>query len=214
MFNLFRVAGDLVHVASIYLLLAKIWSSHSVAGLSLKTQLIYMAVYCCRYLDLFINPFSSLYNLVFKLGYLGSQGYILYMMQKVYRSTSNPQLDTFKTRYLYIGSGILALVFTHNYSVREVLWSFSIWLESVAILPQLFMVQRTGKAESMTSHYIFALGAYRALYFLNWLYRWLFRSSPDYIAVLGGIIQTALYSDFFYVYYTKVVQGQSFTLPV
>ena len=42
------------------------------------------------------------------------------------------------------------------------LWAFSIWLEAVAILPQLFMLQRTGEAETITTHYLFALGAYRA----------------------------------------------------
>ena len=54
----------------------------------------------------------------------------------------------------------------------EILWTFSIYLESVAILPQLFMVSKTGEAESITSHYLFALGSYRALYILNWIYRW------------------------------------------
>ena len=56
--------------------------------------------------------------------------------------------------------------------MMEILWTFSIYLESVAILPQLFMVQKTGEAESITSHYLFALGIYRALYILNWVYRY------------------------------------------
>jgi hypothetical protein len=36
---------------------------------------------------------------------------------------------------------------------------------------QLFMVSKTGEAESITSHYLFALGSYRGLYILNWIYR-------------------------------------------
>jgi len=83
------------------------------------------------------------------------------------------------------------------------LWAFSIWLESVAILPQLFMLQRTGEAETITTHYLFALGIYRALYILNWIYRYLFENYFDPIAVVAGIIQTILYSDFFWIYYTK-----------
>lgn len=51
----------------------------------------------------------------------------------------------------------------------QVLWTFSIYLESVAILPQLFLVSKTGEAESITSHYLFALGSYRGLYLLNWV---------------------------------------------
>ena len=34
------------------------------------------------------------------------------------------------------------------------------------------MVSKTGEAESITSHYLFALGSYRALYIVNWIYRY------------------------------------------
>ena len=67
---------------------------------------------------------------------------------------------------------LLALVVNHEFSIMEILWTFSIYLESVAILPQLFMVSKTGEAESITSHYLFALGSYRALYIVNWIYRY------------------------------------------
>jgi hypothetical protein len=83
------------------------------------------------------------------------------------------------------------------------LWTFSIYLESVAILPQLFMVSKTGEAESITSHYLFALGSYRALYILNWIYRYATEVHYDLIAIVAGIVQTVLYCDFFYLYVTK-----------
>lgn len=87
------------------------------------------------------------------------------------------------------------------------LWAFSIWLESVAILPQLFMLQRTGEAETITTHYLFAMGLYRALYIPNWVWRFFMEPGRkwDPIAVVGGIVQTVLYSDFFWIYYTKYV---------
>lgn len=85
----------------------------------------------------------------------------------------------------------------------EILWTFSIWLESVAILPQLFMLQRTGEADTITTHYLFALGMYRALYIPNWLYRYFAEGRFEPNPVVAGIIQTLLYSDFFYIYYTK-----------
>jgi len=55
------------------------------------------------------------------------------------------------------------------------MWSFSIFLEAVAILPQLFLLQRTGEAETITTHYLAALGAYRAFYIPNWIYRYVWR---------------------------------------
>jgi len=85
----------------------------------------------------------------------------------------------------------------------QILWTFSIYLESVAILPQLFMISKTGEAETITSHYLFALGIYRALYILNWIYRYYMEGFFDFIAVVAGCVQTVLYCDFFYLYVTK-----------
>ena len=78
-------------------------------------------------------------------------------------------------------------------------------MESVAILPQLFQLSRTGEAETITTHYLFALGGYRALYILNWIYRYWAEGFVDYISIFAGLIQTALYCDFFYVYFTRYV---------
>ncbi|KAG0745095.1 hypothetical protein G6F62_002589 [Rhizopus arrhizus] len=132
-----------------------------------------------------------------------------------FKATYDKSLDTFKVEYLLLFAAVFSLVFCYDYKVTEILWSFSIWLESVAIFPQLFMLQRTGEAETITIHYIFALGAYRTLYIFNWCYRYYFEPEyvVDWIASVAGLLQTALYSDFFYIYYQKVIKGQKFELP-
>lgn len=165
--------------------------------------------------DLFWSFTSSAWNTTLKLVFIASQGYILYLMLNDYKPTHDPNLDTFKVYYLLGGSAILAVLFPSYYTPAEILWAFSLWLESVAILPQLFMLQRTGEAETITTHYLFALGIYRALYIPNWIYRYFAENGHfDTIPVVAGIVQTVLYSDFFWVYYTKVLQGKSFKLPV
>lgn len=137
-------------------------------------------------------------------------------MTNAYKPTNDVNTDTFRVRYLLGAAAALALVVPYHYTPSEILWAFSIWLESVAILPQLFMLQRTGEAETITANYLFALGIYRALYIPNWIYRYV--SEPkhkvDWIAIVAGIIQTILYSDFFYIYYNKVLKGKKFKLPV
>ena len=65
------------------------------------------------------------------------------------------------------------------------------------------MISKTGEAETITSHYLFALGAYRALYIVNWIYRYYYEGFYDFIAIVAGCVQTALYCDFFYLYITK-----------
>lgn len=67
------------------------------------------------------------------------------------------------------------------------------------------MLQRTGEAETITTHYLAALGAYRALYIPNWIYRYFSEGVVDPIAVTAGLVQTGLYLDFFYIYFTKCV---------
>ena len=155
--------------------------------------------------DLFWTFTGSAWNTIFKIIFISSSAYTLYLMLNDYKPTHDPNLDTFKVRYLLGGSAVLAVLFPYKYNPAEILWAFSIWLESVAILPQLFLLQRTGEAETITTHYLFALGVYRALYIPNWIYRYLTESPPyrDPIAVVAGIVQTVLYSDFFWVYYTK-----------
>jgi ER lumen protein retaining receptor len=170
-----------------------------------------------------------LYLTTFKLLFIGSSAYVIYLMLNDYKPTHDPNLDTFKVQYLLGISAVLAILFPHDYRFSEVsvdlaelfvgepgvvglmasqiLWTFSIWLESVAILPQLFMLQRTGEADTITTHYLFALGIYRALYIPNWMFRYLteasFQRSFQPVPIIAGIIQTLLYSDFFYIYYNK-----------
>jgi predicted LPLAT superfamily acyltransferase len=50
----------------------------------------------------------------------------------------------------------------------QVLWTFSIYLEAVAILPQLILLQRTQNIDNLTGNYVALLGSYRAFYILNW----------------------------------------------
>lgn len=169
-----------------------------------------------------LHPFPDLfdthsyYNLAFKIAFLTSQGYILYLMTTSYKPTNDPNLDTFRVEYLLGGAAVLAVLIPYKYQVAEICWAFSIWLEAVAILPQLFMLQRTGEAETITANYIAALGIYRALYIPNWIYRYFFEAGNhvDWIAVVAGIIQTVMYTDFFWIYYTKVMKGKKFKLPV
>ncbi|KJF60555.1 er lumen protein retaining receptor, variant [Coccidioides immitis RS] len=203
--NIFRVLADLSHLISIFILLHKMKSSSSCSGLSFKSQALYLLVYITRYLDIFWTFTLSAYNTIFKILFIASSAYTIYLMINDYKPTQDPNLDTFKVQYLLGASAVLGILFPYSYTPSEILWAFSIWLESVAILPQLFMLQRTGEAETITTHYLFALGMYRALYIPNWIYRYFMEGRTDPIAVIAGILQTILYSDFFWIYYSKSV---------
>jgi len=75
----------------------------------------------------------------------------------------------------------------------EVLWTFSIYLESVCIIPQLYMIKQIGIISSDQIIYLSFLGAYRALYIFNWIYRYETEYFYDVLADVGGFIQTTIY---------------------
>ena len=230
--NIFRLFGDLSHLLAIVLLLMKIWKTRSCAGISGKSQILFLVVFVTRYLDL-LTSFISLYNTVMKIFFIGSAAgtvYLMYHKFKVCRNliinvdfkfscnsfiqaTYDGNHDTFRIEFLLGPCLLLGLIINHEFSVMEILWTFSIYLESVAILPQLFMVSKTGEAETITSHYLFALGSYRALYIFNWIWRYYNESFYDIIAIVAGVVQTVLYCDFFYLYVTKVMAGKKIVLP-
>jgi len=210
--NVFRLAGDLSHLLAIIILLLKIWKTRSCAGISGRSQLLFALVFITRYLDLFTS-FISVYNTVMKVFFLVASMGTVYLMYMKFKATYDHNHDTFRIEFLLGPAVLLALFLNHEFSVMEVLWTFSIYLESVAILPQLFMVSKTGEAESITSHYLFALGSYRALYIVNWVYRYYAESFYDIIAIVAGVVQTILYCDFFYLYITKVLKGKKLQLP-
>lgn len=88
----------------------------------------------------------------------------------------------------------------------EFLWTFSIILESVCILPQLLLLRQTNVPTVLDSYYLLTLGSYRAFYILNWIWRELDDTSfrkPDAVSIIFGCIQTAFYVDFAWVYYSR-----------
>jgi len=197
---------------AIIILLLKIWKTRSCSGISGKSQVLFASVFTTRYLDLFSN-FISVYNSLMKIIFIGTSYFTVYLIYIKFKATYDKNHDTFRVEFLLLPVFLLALLINHEFTLFEVLWTFSIYLEAVAILPQLFMISRTGEAETITSHYLFALGSYRALYLLNWIYRYYMEGFHDWIAVSAGCVQTILYCDFFYLYITRVVKGKALRLP-
>ncbi|XP_022964264.1 ER lumen protein-retaining receptor-like [Cucurbita moschata] len=213
--NIFRLAGDMTHLASILVLLLKIHTIKSCAGISLRTQELYALVFITRYLDIF-DGFSSIYNSIMKLIFLGSSLSIVWYMRrhKVVRRSYDKDQDTFCNQYIVLPCLLLALVFNHKFTFKEVMWTFSLYLEAVAILPQLVLLQRTRNIDNLTGQYVFLLGSYRALYILNWVYRYF--TEPRFVrwtTWIAGFVQTLLYADFFYYYIVSWKNNVKLELP-
>lgn len=223
--NIFSLIGDLFHLSSILILLLKIYTTKNVRGISLYTQILYLTVFVCRYTDIFYN-FYSIYMEVMKIIFITTSASIVYIMTMIqpYKSTYDIQYDKqFNILFILVPCSVLSLLFTAKYTVTEILWTFSIILESVSIIPQLLIVHKyasehNGFVENLTSHYVFTLGGYRAMYIINWIYH--FIAEPHYtfkhnwLVWLCGIVQTGIYCDFFYYYLNANIKGEKMSLPI
>lgn len=139
-------AGDICHLLSFVVMFWKLHTSKSVAGISLKTQELYAIVFLARYLDLFWN-FLSMYNVVMKIIFIISSMSIVYIIRfgVPHKDTYNAEDDAFPYLYLIVPAALLGVAINQDYSSPfEMCWAFSIYLEAVAILPQLFMLQKQG----------------------------------------------------------------------
>ncbi|KOS21617.1 ER lumen protein-retaining receptor [Escovopsis weberi] len=205
--NIFRILGDLSHMASKCILIFAIHRNRSAEGVSFITQALYAVVFCTRYLDLIRE--TSAWNAIFKVMYLTTSFYILGVMQWTYPRSREREIAWKLGALILVGSLALSpfmmMLFEKYWGFMECMWVFSQILESVCVLPQLLLLRQTTIPTVINSFYLVALGSYRGLYCLNWFLREFDVSDrkPDTISVIFGLIQTALYGDFAWVYYTR-----------
>eukprot|EP01097_Dermamoeba_algensis_P004307 TRINITY_DN2841_c0_g1_i2.p1 TRINITY_DN2841_c0_g1~~TRINITY_DN2841_c0_g1_i2.p1 ORF type:complete len:212 (-),score=27.62 TRINITY_DN2841_c0_g1_i2:114-749(-) len=206
-----RIAGDLLHLWSIFLILIKIRGKKSCAGISLKTQELYAILFTFRYLDLpwNSNPAEASLSIFFLL----SSYYLVYLVRFKYKLTYDKLHDTFRIIFLLLPALLLSLLYNHGFTFLQISWSFSHYLEAVAILPQIFLLQRTGEVDNFTSFYLLALGGYRFLYLLHYICLFWFEGKVDYILWSTSALHTLLYCDFFYYFILSKWYNTKLILP-
>ncbi|PYH84041.1 hypothetical protein BO82DRAFT_305548 [Aspergillus uvarum CBS 121591] len=210
--NLFRALGDFSHLGSKCVLIWAIHRNKSAEGVSLLTQMLYALVFVTRYLDLFRKEaWGSFYLVFFKIFYTLTSFYVIFLMMKVFPRTREKE-RAWKMGLISVGLALVLApislaIFKEYKSGRwftETCWAFSIILESVCVLPQLLLLRQTTVPTVIDSYYLLMLGSYRAFYILNWLVRGL--GAEGYwepIADIFGLVQTAFYIDFAWVYYSR-----------
>jgi ER lumen protein retaining receptor len=210
--NIFRYTADFSHLASILILITRIVCGRTCHGISLKTHCLYFLVFIFRYCPAgFFSP--PLYNIVFKIFYICSTALVIILIRVVFRRSYDSKHDTFSMLLILAICIPPTLISTRDYSVSEVLWTYSLWLESVVILPQLFMLRRTQRTDTLTKDYIFFLGSYRLFYVLNWVRKLIKKRKTEYVVWITGIIQSLVYCDFLYYYIKAFLKGTEMELP-
>ena len=137
--NLFRFIADSLHLLSFFIIIYKLLRDKNCKGVSAKTQEIYLVVFCTRYLDLFMY-FVSFYNTLMKVLFIGVTIFILYLMRfkaPICNTYNREKEDDFPHVYLIPVSLVLTLLIHSEWDWWELVWCFSLWLESLAIFHQV-----------------------------------------------------------------------------
>ena len=209
--NFFRLIADALHLLAIILLIFRIRKTRNCIGLSYRTQEIFLVTFVLRYLDLFIY-FVSFYNTTMKLLFLSATCYTIYLMRKKrpYCGTYDPTADDFPHYYyIYPPVFVVTLLIHSKFNIVDFLWSYSLWLEAVAFVPQIIIIYKMKTVENITSHYIGALGCYRFFYLLGWGYRFVMGHHIFWTSVVAGIFQTAVFGNLVWEYFKAMRAGKS-----
>lgn len=194
--NIFRYVGDYLHLFGIIVLLATIAKNKSVQGISRSTQLLYFLVFVTRYLDLFDHS-QTTYLVFFKLTYITTSIVVLILFFQ-FDGTYERRNDTVNLAVIIFPCITAAILLTNEYSVLEVLWTFSEFIEGFAMVPQyVFCYREKGQRDWGAGLYVISLGGYRVFYALNWIYKKI--QMPHYSDVqswIGGIIEIVFFIDF------------------
>ncbi|KAF5784736.1 putative ER lumen protein retaining receptor [Helianthus annuus] len=217
----FFVASEFVHAAGIILLIYKLTKQKTCSGLSLQTQeltAIFLAVRLCCSLTMENDIHTFL-----DFATLASTLWVVYMIRCKLQATYNEDLDDIQKYYLVVPCVILAMFIyphTHHCYLSKVMWAFCVYLEAIAVLPQLTMMQKTKMIEPSTARYVFALGVARFLGCAHWIIQ-VYESAGAYLFLLGTgyylwlpavllaeVVQSFILADFCYYYVKSLVNGQ------
>mmetsp|Transcript_23842 Transcript_23842/g.52231 ORF Transcript_23842/g.52231 Transcript_23842/m.52231 type:complete len:278 (-) Transcript_23842:104-937(-) len=201
MLNLPRVLGDLLHLCSRVWLIRCLVLGESCRGLSLRTQELYLVIFLTRYSDLLLY-FLGWYNTLFKITYLLSAIFVVVLIRlsKTAKQTYDRTYDKPAALLCFTVPCLLLSAYTTtttqvNPDWFEYAWQFSICLESVALVPQIWCMYKTENYAGWLVYYLIMVGLYRLFYILNWCIRIMTEgSSQPFIAWVAAYVQGGVFA--------------------
>jgi len=239
-FSFLMTYGAMSRMFGFGILNVKTFLSKRATGVSVKTLQLYCLVFFFRLTSIIRHegylPYDKsgdwLYHVIEIMALLFT-GCALWGCMGPFKSTYQGELDKFGEMNVTPGMGavylavpvlILAVIVHPNLNsdfLSDVAWTYAMYLESVALVPQLFMFQKqtSGVVELLTAHFVAALGFGRVMEFMFWIYSYheLATSAgsklPGYLALFSQFMQLVLMLDFFWYYYLAVKNATPLVLP-
>lgn len=198
-----------------------------VEGLSGMSMIMFTLTYSMREFETFCVakvPWVTIDGMALEMLQLAScaLAYVnLWSIFKTYRRSYQEELDVLKVKYLIPGCVLLGLVLHPHFRQGwkySLSWSMSFYVDVLALLPQVVMMQRgNGKVEAPIAHFVAATALSRMNDLGFWYYRW--NLGPQgwwhginisgMIIVGFHIISLLLVADFMYYYIKARMSGQT-----
>jgi hypothetical protein len=226
-FSFFLVLSSIVQTSAFVIILLKVTDRQNVSGLSANTLICYS-----------ILLFARLTSTLFYPGYLpndssGSWLYqlsdiismlicclLIYLLYFKYRETSDLILDNkIPFYFLVVPSYLLAVLVKSNLNNNffcDTNWAFSMYLETVAIFPQILLFTiKKGQIEKFTSHFVALCGLNRLFSLIFWWDTYdelnhsesFFGSYIGYFIIGAQILQLLIMADYYYLYFKSILKG-------
>lgn len=239
-FSFLMTYGAMSRMFGFGILNVKTWKSQRASGVSMKTLQLYCIVFFFRLTSIVRHegylPYDKsgdwLYHLIEVMALIFSAS-ALYGTMVPFKDTYQHDCDRFGEVSVPEGYGavflavpvlLLALILHPNLNsdfFSDVAWTYAMYLESFAMIPQLYMFQKqaNGVVELLTAHFVAALGFGRILEFVFWIYSYhelvtlSGSKGPGYMALFSQFVQLALMVDFFWYYITAVKNATPLVLP-
>ena len=171
--SFFLVFGDFFHLFSFFLVIFKLFFDRNYCLISIEMQMIKTFSFLLRFLDLFLFRISY-YNTTMKIIIiLLNIIIILLIIKNPNKNKINKKIFIFIIKICFFFS--LIFPFGRNWWFDYV-YSFSLWLESFSILPQIFLIEKE-KIDIFIFFYFFIIFFYRIFYFFNWFFNYFYQAN-------------------------------------
>lgn len=227
------VLSSLVQMLSFIIIILKVIGYESCSGLSMNTALCYVIILASRLTStIFYHGYLPsdeagdwFYQLTEIITLICSTG-LLFLMKGKYNDTYDYQHDSLDYKYFVFPS--LALAFLVHTSlnrnlITDVMWTFSMYLETAAIVPQLVLFHsKKGQIEKYTSHFVALQGLSRLFSLLFWYDTYvelnesqsnsysLLQEYCGYMIIASQVIQLIIMCDYYYFYFKSLWKGDGY----
>merc|ERR1719198_1274157 len=230
-FSVVCTIGSGLQCLAFALLSMKMRAAKSACGISAKSLQLYVVVYCARLtstlsLEGYI-PMDSTGDYVYQVADIVSLVLVLLILQRLYttdRGTYDHEADTCQIWPFLVGALVVAGITRGDLNDSlffDMAWMVSVAVDTVALVPQLWLLSKLGgKVDALTSHFVAALFASRALTFIFWFYGYPELAPEDgswnacgYSHVVLHFTQLVLCADFMYYYLKAAYLREAMVLP-